>query len=133
MLKVSDLICKKIKNFGINTVFTLPGGMSMHLLDSFARYKFTIIGNLHEQSCGFGADGFAQYHNSLGVALVTIGPGSTNIITACASSWADSIPVLIISGTSKINDLIGDRKIRKSAPQEVDILKIVEPITKKIY
>ena len=54
----------------------------MHLVDSVGRTPgLAFVGNLHEQAAVIGADGYAQYKNDLGVALVTTGPGGTNAIT----------------------------------------------------
>ena len=66
----------------------------------------------------------------LGCALVDHGPGATNAITGCAGAWIESVPLLILSGQVKRDDLIGARGVRQMGPQEVDIVSIVRPITK---
>jgi len=80
--------------------------------------------------CSIAAEAYGQYTNNLGVALVTTGPGGTNAITGLAGAWLDSTPCLFISGQVKRTDLIGDRGVRQMGFQEVDIVRIVESITK---
>jgi acetolactate synthase-1/2/3 large subunit len=69
----------------------------------------------------------------LGVALVTSGPGSTNIITPVAAAWMDSIPLLVISGQAPTHDLVGDTNLRTRGSQEIDIIPIIDPITKQSF
>ena len=68
--------------------------------------------------------------NTLGVALVTTGPGGTNAITGVAGAWLESTPCLIISGQVKRADMKGELAIRQHGPQELDIISIVKSITK---
>lgn len=103
----------------------------MHLVDSFGRRSdIAYVCNLHEQACSIAAEAYGQYTNSLGVALVTTGPGGTNAVTGLAGAWLDSTPCLFISGQVKRADLIGDKGVRQMGFQELDIVRIVESITK---
>ncbi len=130
-MKVSDFVIDYISELGVNHIFMLPGGGCMHLVDSVARNKkIKPVCCLHEQSAAIAADGYAQYKNNIGVALVTTGPGGTNAITGVAASWIDSVPVLIISGQVKRSDLMKNRGVRQTGVQEVDIVSMVKPITK---
>lgn len=109
----------------------LSGGGAMHLVDSVGNNKqLTYVCNLHEQACAIAADAYSQYTNSLGVALVTTGPGGTNTLTGVAGAWLDSTPILIISGQVKRPDLVGNSGIRQMGFQEINIVKLVAPITK---
>lgn len=131
MIKLSDYIIQFIVDAGVKHIFMLVGGGSMHLVDSVGRCKdVEYICNLHEQACAIAADAYAQYTNNLGVALVTTGPGGTNTITGLAGAWCDSTPCLFISGQVKRQDMIGNRGVRQMGFQEIDIIKIVNPITK---
>ncbi len=131
MVKLSDYVMKYIAGLGVKNIFMLPGGGCMHLVDSLGRNKdLNIIVNLHEQACAIAADAYSQYTNNIGVALVTTGPGGTNAITGVAASWIDSVPVLIISGQVKREDLLIGKGVRQMGPQEVDIVSLVKPITK---
>ena len=131
MTKLSDYIIQFIADAGVKHIFMLAGGGSMHLVDSVGKCKgVEYICNLHEQACAIAADAYAQYTNNLGVALVTTGPGGTNTITGLAGAWCDSIPCLFISGQVKKQDMICIRGVRQMGFQEIDIIKMVSPITK---
>ena len=130
-MKLSDYVIQFISKIGVDYIFLLPGGGSMHLVDSVGRNKeITPVCFLHEQAAAIAADGYAQYRNDIGVALVTTGPGGTNTITAVAASWIDSTPLMIISGQVKRSDLMHGKGVRQMGVQEVDIVSIVKPITK---
>ena len=131
MIKLSDYVIQFIENLGVKHIFLLPGGGSMHLVDSVGKSKkLNYVCNLHEQACAIAADAYGQYTNNLGVALVTTGPGGTNTITGVAAAWLDSTPMLIISGQVKRADMVGERGIRQMGFQEINIVNIVKTITK---
>ena len=131
-MNVSDFVIKSLANQGIKDIFLLPGGGCMYLIDAIARLNLiTPHPMLHEQSVGIAAEAYSQYGNSLGVALVTTGPGSTNAITACAAAWTDSTPLIFISGQVKTQDLSEKYGVRQLGFQEIPITQIVTPITKK--
>jgi acetolactate synthase-1/2/3 large subunit len=131
MIKLSDYVMQYVANLGVKNVFMLPGGGCMHLVDSLGRNKdLKLVVNLHEQACAICADAYSQYTNNLGVALVTTGPGGTNALTGVAASWIDSVPVLIISGQVKREDMLIGKGVRQMGPQEVDIVSLAKPVTK---
>ncbi len=88
----------------------------------------------HEQACGIAAEAYGrtgfEKNPGFGVAMVTTGPGATNVITPVAGAWIDSIPLLVISGQAKRPDRMGGRSIRQGGVQEVDIIPMVQSITK---
>jgi len=128
-MKTSDAIFDILKQY-VDTVFFVPGGGAMHLVDSLGRSGLRHISMLHEQGAAFAACGYAQQRRGLGVCLVTSGPGATNAITGCAAAWMDSLPVLFISGQSNLDP---NEELRVRGVQMVDIINIVEPITKWAY
>ncbi len=131
MIKLSDYVIKFISETNVKHIFMLPGGGCMHLVDSVGRCKgIEYVCNLHEQACAIAADAYAQYTNNLGVALVTTGPGGSNTLTGVAAAWIDSTPSMFISGQVKRKDLSGDRGVRQMGFQELDIVKMVEHVTK---
>jgi len=131
MIKLSDYVIDFITSLGVDTIFLLPGGGCMHLVDSIGRNaRLNYVCSLHEQAAAIAADGYAQYRNDIGVALVTTGPGGTNAITGVAASWIDSTPVLVISGQVKRKDMMTGKGVRQMGVQEVDIVSIIKPITK---
>lgn len=131
MIKLSDYVINFVAGIGVKHMFLLPGGGCMHLVDSLGRQKdLEPVCCLHEQAALIAADGYAQYNNDIGVALVTTGPGSTNAITGVAASWIDSTPLLVLSGQVKRKDLLSGKGVRQMGIQEVDIVSLVKPVTK---
>jgi acetolactate synthase I/II/III large subunit len=130
-MKLSDYIIQTIADFGVKHIFLLPGGGCMHLVDSVGSCAgLEFICNLHEQACAISAEAYGQYTNHLGVALVTTGPGGTNAVTGVAGAWLDSTPCLFLSGQVKRADLKGERGVRQMGFQEIDIIRVVSPLTK---
>jgi acetolactate synthase-1/2/3 large subunit len=130
MVKLSDYVIDFVANH-VGHVYLLPGGGSMHLVDSVGRNRrVEYVACLHEQACAFAAEAYAEYTNHLGVALVTSGPGGTNALTGVAASWLESSSCLFISGQAKRADMIGNRGVRSMGHQELDIVSVVRPITK---
>jgi acetolactate synthase-1/2/3 large subunit len=128
-MKLSDYLWDFIADQGVRHVFMLVGGGSMHLVDSLGQNKrLQYVCCLHEQAAGMAAEAYAQF-NGLGVCLVTSGPGGTNAITACASAWCNSMPVLFISGQVNTYQLKTPEQ-RFNGVQELDIISMVRPITK---
>jgi len=130
-MKVSDYVVDFIARQGVKHVFLFTGGGAMHLNDSLGREsRLQYVCNLHEQGCAIAADAYGQYTNNLGVAMVTTGPGGTNAITGVAAAWLDSTPCLFVSGQVKRSDLVGSRGVRQMGFQEINIVRMVEGITK---
>jgi len=131
-LTVSEYIWEHLSSIGVSHVFLLPGGGCMYLVDALSRNESIVpIPMLHEQSVGVAAEAYAQYRNQVGVALVTTGPGGTNAVTACAAAWTDSTPMIFISGQVRLGHLKDGSGLRQRGFQEVSIVEIVEPITKR--
>jgi acetolactate synthase-1/2/3 large subunit len=130
-MKLSDYIVSFLEDKGVKDVFLLSGGGIMHILDSLSQSKkINKYYNLHEQASGFCADGYALYTGKTGVCLVTTGPGGTNTVTAVASSFIDSTPIVYISGQVKTSTISHIPGVRQTGAQEADIISIVKPITK---
>lgn len=130
-MKLSDYVFEFLVSQGVKHVFTVPGGGAMHLNDSLGHNpSIEFVSNLHEQASAMAAETYSKATDSLGVVLVTTGPGGTNAVTGVAGAWLDSTPVLFISGQVKRPDLKGNTGVRQMGVQEVDIVSIVAPITK---
>ena len=109
-MRVADYLMSHLADAGIDHVFVLPGGGAMHLNDGLAcEPRITAIPCHHEQACGIAAEAWGRVAGKFGVAMVTTGPGATNIITPVAGAWIESVPMLIISGQVKRADLLLDR------------------------
>ncbi|MGD0279315.1 MAG: thiamine pyrophosphate-binding protein [Smithella sp.] len=129
-VKLADYVFNYLKNIGVNDIFMLSGGGCMHLCDSLGRSGINYICCLHEQAASIAALAYSQYKNDLGVALVTTGPGSTNALTGVAGAWAESAPLMIISGQVKTADISGKSGVRMLGFQEAPTVDIVKPVTK---
>lgn len=130
-MKVSDYIIRRLEEHGVRDVFLLSGGGMMHLLDSVFRSEtIHTYCNLHEQASAICASAYAQATGNLGVCMVTSGPGATNAVTGAVDAWIASRPVLVISGQAKTSDLVGDRGVRQCGSQEVNIVAMMQPVTK---
>ena len=130
-MKLSDYVIQFVAAQGVKHVFMLPGGGSMHLVDSVGRCRdIEYVCNLHEQASAIAAEAYARVTNNLGFALVTTGPGGTNAITGVAAAWQDSTPCIFISGQVKRADMKGESGVRQRGVQEIDIVALVESITK---
>lgn len=130
MIKVSDYIVQYLEKKGVKHTFMLPGGGAMHLVDSLGKSHIEYVCCQHEQAAAIAAEAYAQHTNTVGVVLVTSGPGATNAITGVTAGWIDSTPMFIISGQSKKADLVGNKGVRQIGSQEVQIIDMVKPITK---
>ena len=131
-IRVADYLIQRLADEGVQDIFLLPGGGAMHLNDAIACEKrITPIPCHHEQACGIAAEAYGRTHPvGFGVAVVTTGPGATNIVTPLAGAWIESLPLMVISGQVKRSDALNGRPIRQGGVQEVDIISIVKPITK---
>ncbi len=133
-MRVSDYVIQFIENI-TDTIFLLSGGGIMHLVDSAGRSKkLHPVCCHHEQGAATAAEAYARIKNDIGVCLVTTGPGGTNTITGVAGAWLDSIPMLVISGQVKRDNIVqrknGRPLYRALGFQELNIIDVVKPITK---
>ena len=112
---------------GVEYIFALPGGSVIKLFDELYSAPLKVILTRHEQGAGHMADGYARATGRLGVCLATSGPGATNLVTAIATAYMDSVPMLAITGQVKTN-LIGN-----DAFQEADITGMTRSATKHNY
>jgi acetolactate synthase I/II/III large subunit len=130
-VKLSDYVMGFLARQNVKNVFMLAGGGAMHLNDSLGRCAgLHFVCNLHEQAVAIAAEAYARVTNHLSAAMVTAGPGGTNTVTGLAGAWLDSTPVIFISGQVKRSDLKRDSGVRIMGVQEIDIVSIVQSITK---
>ncbi len=131
-MKLSDYIVSFLVEKKITDVFGYPGGMVTHLMDSFDKYKDQISAHTayHEQGAAFCACGYGQISHMPGVAYATSGPGATNLITGIANAYFDSIPCIFITGQVNTYESKGCLKVRQKGFQEMDVVSVVNSITK---
>jgi acetolactate synthase I/II/III large subunit len=121
-------LVKSLESVGVDTVFGIPGGAILPaydpLLDSTAVRHILVR---HEQGAGHAAEGYASATGKVGVCMATSGPGATNLVTAIADAYMDSVPMVAITGQ------VSSTAIGTDAFQEADIRGITMPITKHNY
>lgn len=133
-MRVADYIANFLAGKGANTVYMLSGGGMMHLIDAVGKCpNLSYVCNHHEQASAMAADAYARKTGEIGACYLTAGPGGINAITGLVGAWLDSSPIFCISGQSKVSQTVRNSKIcglRQFGTFEVDILPIVQPITK---
>ena len=125
LLSGAEIVFKALEDQKVEHIFGYPGGAVLPIYDELKNHK-TIKHILarHEQGAGHAAEGYARSSGKPGVVLVTSGPGATNVVTALADAYMDSIPLVCISGQVPTH-LIGT-----DAFQECDTTGITRPCTK---
>jgi acetolactate synthase-1/2/3 large subunit len=123
----SKALLEGLWNEGARVVFGLPGGAIMPVYDAFLDSELRHILARHEQSAAHMADGYARASGKPGICMATSGPGATNLVTGIATAFADSSPVIAITGQ------VATPTIGKDAFQECDTVGIVTPITKYAF
>ncbi len=133
MIKVSDYIAQSLVRHGIDHIFLVTGGGAMHLNDAIGRcHGLKYVCCHHEQACAMAAESYCRLTGKLAAVNVTTGPGGTNAITGVWGAWTDSIGMIVISGQVKFETVVRstDLPLRQLGDQELDIVKVVAPITK---
>lgn len=132
-MRVADYIMHFLEKI-TDSIFLVPGGGSMYLVDAIGRSNLNSYCCHHEQACALAAEGYARLKNDIGVVCVTTGPGGTNAITGVAASWVDCIPIMIISGQlrkeMRLTEEDKKKGLKQLGPQELNIIDVVKPITK---
>lgn len=119
------ILLESLRREGVEILFGYPGGAVIDIYDELPRHpEIRHILSRHEQGAVHAADGYARASGKVGCCLVTSGPGATNTVTGIATAYADSIPLVVITGQVP-TALIGN-----DAFQEVDIVGITRPCTK---
>ncbi len=121
----AEIFLECLKKEKVDTLFCYPGGVVLKIFDVLYDQKdIRMILPRHEQGGVHMADGYARSTGKVGVALVTSGPGATNVVTGLATAYMDSIPIVVFTGQVP-TALIGN-----DAFQEADIVGITRPCTK---
>ena len=128
VLTGAEAVVRSLDLLGVTDVFGLPGGAIMPVYDPLMddeSVRHILV--RHEQGAGHAAEGYAAASGRVGVAIATSGPGATNLVTAIADAYMDSVPIVCITG-QVFSTLMGT-----DAFQEADIVGITMPITKHSF
>lgn len=123
-LNGGQALIKALEMEGVEVIFGLPGGAILPVYDPIIDSPIRHVLVRHEQGAGHMAEGYAQATGRPGVAMVTSGPGATNIVTPIMNAYMDSIPMVVITGQ------VPTAAIGTDAFQEADITGITQSITK---
>ncbi len=120
-------LISSLEKEGVEIAFGLPGGANLPIYDALVEADFRHILVRHEQSAAHMADGYARVKRKAGVCFATSGPGATNLITGIATAYADSSPLIAVTGQVPL------MMIGKDAFQETDIIGVANPCTKYAF
>lgn len=124
----ADVVVQALIREGVDVIFAYPGGASQELHQALARTdKIRTILPRHEQGGAFAAEGYARVKGEVGVCMATSGPGATNLVSAIADAYMDSIPLVSITGQ------VYSKFIGKAAFQETDFYGMTLPVVKHSY
>ncbi len=118
------LVARAIKAEGVDHVFTLCGGHIQNIYDGCLDEGIRVVDVRHEQTAGHAADGWARVTGKPGVALVTAGPGVTDVVTAAANAFRAGVPMIIIGGAGPTVNK------HQGSLQDMDHVELMRPITK---
>src|SRR5215204_5959485 len=123
--RAADLLVECLVAEGCDTVFSVPGEETMDILDALAeRTDIRHVTTRHEQGAAFMADVHGRLTGRAAVAMGTLGPGATNLVTGIADAYLDRAPMVAITGQASSS------KLHKEAHQVVDIVDMFAPVTK---
>jgi tartronate-semialdehyde synthase len=120
-------VVEVLESEGVDTIFGIPGAAILPFYDALRGSAIRHLTVRHEEGATHAADGYSRATGRIGVAVGTSGPAGTNMVTGLYTAWADSIPILTITGQVPLAQL--DRE----GFQAVDIASIVRPVVKKSY
>lgn len=130
-MKVSDYIAQLFVEHNMKHIFSISGAGNVHLLNSIIDNDKLVSVHPHQEQAGVLASlAYKRICGRLGVMITTSGGAATNAITGALDAWADSIPVLIISGQEKSQFVNEHKDLRMWGVQGFDIAKTVNNITK---
>jgi acetolactate synthase-1/2/3 large subunit len=127
LMQGSEILVEALEREGVEAIFAYPGGASMELHQALTRSKIRTILPRHEQGGAFAAEGYARASGKAGVCMATSGPGATNLISAIADAYMDSVPLVAITGQ------VPQAMIGKGAFQETDFFGMTLPVVKHSY
>jgi acetolactate synthase-1/2/3 large subunit len=123
-MKGSRALLKMLEDRDVETMFGYPGGAVIPIYDEIRDSSIRHVLVRHEQCAAHAADGYARATGKTGVCLSTSGPGATNMVTGIATAYADSIPMLALTGQ------VGSKVLGSEAFQEVDAYSLMMSVTK---
>ena len=123
-MKAAALFVKALEAEGVHSIFGVPGEENLDFVEALRESSIRLIVTRHEQAAGFMAATWGRLTGEAGVALSTLGPGATNLVTAAAYAQLGAMPMLMITGQKPI------RTHKQGLFQLVDVVDMMQPLTK---
>ncbi len=123
-MKASDLFVQCLLEEGVEYIFGIPGEENLDLLESLRTSGIRLILTRHEQAAAFMAATYGRLTGKAGVALATLGPGATNLVTGVAYAQLGGMPLVVITGQKPI------KKSKQGRFQILDIVETLSPLAK---
>lgn len=124
-MRTADVLVKALENEGVRYVFGVPGEENLVLLDALRTSSLKFILTHTEAGAGFMAATVGRLTGKPGVALSTVGPGATNMVTPAAYATLGGMPLLLITGQKPVLESVGGSHF-----QVVSTTDIMRPVTK---
>ncbi len=120
-----EMLVRVLESAGVGELFTLHGGHLDAIYQAARNHGLRLVDTRHEQAAGHAADGWARTTGRIGVAIVTAGPGVTDVVTAVANAYLDCVPTLFVGGAAPLADA-------ETLPLQggFDQLDLLRPVTK---
>lgn len=122
-----EAVVRVLESEGVEVIFGIPGANILPFYKALQASSIRHLTMRHEEGATHAADGYARASGKVGVAVGTSGPAGTNMVTGLYTAWADSIPILTITGQ------VPSGLLHKEGFQAVDIAEIVKPVVKKSF
>src|SRR6201747_2279012 len=119
-----QLIARRLRASGIDTIFTLSGGHLFSIYDGCRAENIRLIDTRHEQTAAFAAEGWSKVTRVPGVAALTAGPGVTNGMSAMAAAQQNQSPLVVLGGRAPA------LRWGQGSLQEIDHVPFVAPLTR---
>jgi acetolactate synthase I/II/III large subunit len=125
MATLAQLLLAGLRARGITQVFGIPGVHNLELYRALPESGLRHLGGRHEQALGFMADGYARISGRPAACLTITGPGLTNILTAMAQAYAESVPMLVIASQNRLGEIGTGRGFLHELPDQAALAALV--------
>ncbi|HEX5796965.1 MAG TPA: acetolactate synthase large subunit [Candidatus Saccharimonadales bacterium] len=123
-MKAAELFVSSLEASNVKYVFGLPGEENLALVEAIRKSSIEMITTRDEQTAVFMAATVGRLTGHVGVALSTLGPGATNLVTGVAYAQLGAMPLLVITGQKPI------KRSKQGKFQIIDVVGMMKPITK---
>lgn len=127
--KAAEYLVDALADAGVRYIFGVIGGAVLPLFTATVGRRTQIVMAKHEAGAAFMADGYARASGGLGACIGTSGPGATNLLTGVAAAYADSVPIVVLTG-QVATKAFGKGALQESSSEGVDIVDVFKQVTR---